>query len=532
MKYKVLYRKYRPDDFENIVGQDYIIKTLKNSIINNNISHAYLFSGPRGTGKTSTAKVFAKAINCANPENGSPCGKCEFCLNFKENPDIIELDAASNNGVDEIREIIENIKITPTNGKYKVYIIDEVHMLTQSAFNALLLTLEEPPAHAVFILATTNVENVPITILSRCQRFDFQKIKPSVIVERAKKICADEGIKIEDAALEEIAYLSEGGMRDALSLLDQLSKNKDLITLDLVESQFKTVSKKNIEDLIDYVEKNDVNSCLNLINEFKNKAVDYKNLVKKIIDVASVRAKNIVVSNKIERLSISDYKKLILNLIDSLNKINVNVDSYTILEMILLEFFNSPSISRSIPADEVKMEPTKEPEEIQVIEEKNQATIKENAKATGTTEATEALINLRINNCFAKAQKNYLEQAKKEMEEVEMNVNIPGKIKSILLDSDVVTASPNNLIFKTNDEHTAPLANQMLKEIEQFLQKILNKNYKIIFLTSERWDKEKAEYIKNLKNKKAYEYIEEKEEPVDKEEMVSDVFDLSKVEIV
>ena len=222
MKYKVLYRKYRPNNFENIIGQHYIIKTLKNSIINNNISHAYIFSGPRGTGKTTTAKVFSKAINCSNPVDGSPCEKCEFCTNFHENPDIIEIDAASNNGVDEIRNLIDNIKLTPTNGKYKVYIIDEVHMLTTSAFNALLLTLEGPPAHSIFILATTNIESVPITILSRCQRFDFQKITIDDIVKRLSEICKLENIDIEDDALTEIAYLSEGRMRDALSLLDQL----------------------------------------------------------------------------------------------------------------------------------------------------------------------------------------------------------------------------------------------------------------------------------------------------------------------
>ena len=176
MNYKVLYRKYRPDRFSNIVGQDYSIQMLKNAIIHQKISHAYLFTGPRGTGKTSTAKVFAKTINCLNPIDGEACGKCANCLSFATSPDIIEIDAASNNGVDDIRELINNVKIAPSTGKYKIYIIDEVHMMTTSAFNALLLTLEEPPKHAVFIMATTNVESVPITILSRCQRFNFQKI--------------------------------------------------------------------------------------------------------------------------------------------------------------------------------------------------------------------------------------------------------------------------------------------------------------------------------------------------------------------
>ena len=293
MNYKVLYRKYRPNDFENIIGQDYIIKTLKNSVCSGNISHAYIFSGPRGTGKTSTAKVFAKAINCLNHENGSPCGKCEFCLNYSDNPDIIEIDAASHNGVDQIRELIDNVKLIPSNGKYKVYIIDEVHMLTTSAFNALLLTLEEPPSHVVFIFATTNVENVPITILSRCQRFDFRKISITDIVARLEDICKIEKIKIDKDAINEIAALSEGGMRDALSILDQLSKNDEKIDLSLVENQMKTVSSNTINEMLDNLEMNDPKKILDFLELLKEKAVDYKVFSKKMVNICSNRAKDI-----------------------------------------------------------------------------------------------------------------------------------------------------------------------------------------------------------------------------------------------
>ena len=215
MDYKVLYRKYRPDDFSSIIGQDYMTSILRNSIKNSKISHAYIFSGPRGTGKTSTAKVFAKAINCLNPTDNGPCNNCDSCNHFKENADIIEIDAASNNGVEEIREIINNIKLAPAYSKYKVYIIDEVHMLSTSAFNALLLTLEEPPKHIVFILATTNIEAVPITILSRCQRFDFHKITIDNIIRRLSYVVQEENIKITQEALEEIAYISDGGLREA-----------------------------------------------------------------------------------------------------------------------------------------------------------------------------------------------------------------------------------------------------------------------------------------------------------------------------
>ena len=196
MNYKVLYRKYRPSNFDEVVGQNNTISLLKDSVINEKISHAYIFSGPRGTGKTSSAKIFAKAINCLEPINGNPCGKCANCLGFNDSNDIYEIDAASNNGVDQIREIVDNIKLTPINMKYKVYIIDEVHMLSTSAFNALLLTLEEPPKHAVFILATTDIEDVPITVLSRCQRLDFHKISERDISENLKKICEKESIDI------------------------------------------------------------------------------------------------------------------------------------------------------------------------------------------------------------------------------------------------------------------------------------------------------------------------------------------------
>ena len=194
MEYLALYRKYRPIRFSDISGQDNIVKIIHNSIVNNKISHAYLLCGPRGTGKTTMAKLIARMVNCEKLIDGEPCGKCNSCLsiNNNSNDDIIEMDAASNNGVDEIRELINNVKLVPSNSKYKVYIIDEVHMLSTSAFNALLLTLEEPPSHVVFILATTDIQNVPITILSRCQRFDFKPISINCLVDRLSYVCKEE----------------------------------------------------------------------------------------------------------------------------------------------------------------------------------------------------------------------------------------------------------------------------------------------------------------------------------------------------
>lgn len=519
MNYKVLYRKYRPTNFENIIGQEYIVKTLKNSIINNNISHAYIFSGPRGTGKTSTAKVFSKAINCIEHIDGSPCEKCEFCLNFVENPDIIEIDAASNNGVDEIRGLIDNIKLTPTNGKYKVYIIDEVHMLTTSAFNALLLTLEEPPAHAIFILATTNIENVPITILSRCQRFDFQKITIENLVSGLKKVCEKENISIDEEALTEIAYLSEGGMRDALSLLDQLSKNGQNISLDLVEKQIKTISQKGINQLIETIEKNDVENCLRLINEYRIRAIDYKTLIKKVIDICSFRAKNIKKTGRIVRLDFKDYKDLIINLSDCLTKININVEPYTIIEMILLEFFN------------VK---TNNTESITMIKEENSKKIETNVQQTKVfeSEIDNDFINIRINNTFVNAQKVFLEEAKNVIDSCNNSVSIEGKIKSILIDSNVVAASDEYVILTCISDHAADNANKLLNEIEKSIKDSLNKKYKLVFISEERWQKEKSDYILNIKSNKKYEYIEEEVTEESTEPIINDIFDMSKVEII
>ena len=225
MSYTALYRKYRPKDFNSIIGQQHIVKTLINQINGKEISHAYLFCGPRGTGKTSIAKIFAQSINCENSNNGSPCGKCNVCkeLNTANNIDVLEIDAASNNGVDEIRDLREKVKYPPVNGKYKVYIIDEVHMLSISAFNALLKTLEEPPAYTVFILATTEVHKLPPTILSRCLRFDFKLLTESELISHLEIIIGKENIKAEKEVLPLLAKLAEGSDRDLLSILDMCS---------------------------------------------------------------------------------------------------------------------------------------------------------------------------------------------------------------------------------------------------------------------------------------------------------------------
>lgn len=284
--HKALYRTYRPQTFEDMVGQRHIIKTLKNQIKNDNVGHAYLFTGTRGTGKTSTAKIFARAVNCINPNDQEPCNKCEVCESILNDNtmDTIEIDAASNNSVDDIRELRESVKYSPTNCKYKVYIIDEVHMLSQGAFNALLKTLEEPPSYVIFILATTEPHKIPATILSRCQRFDFKRVTINEMVKRMKDICTGENIDVEERALNLIASNSQGALRDALSILDQcMSFGEDKITYDDVVELMGTVNIEQLFDLSQYIIDQDIKKSLQSLNEFISWGKDIRNLINDLI---------------------------------------------------------------------------------------------------------------------------------------------------------------------------------------------------------------------------------------------------------
>ena len=528
MEYKVLYRKYRPDCFKNIIGQDYTIKMLQNAIIHDKISHAYLFTGPRGTGKTSTAKVFAKTINCLNVQNGEACGTCANCLAFDSSPDIIEIDAASNNGVDDIRELINNVKIAPTDGKYKIYIIDEVHMMTSSAFNALLLTLEEPPSHAVFIMATTNVESVPITILSRCQRFNFKKFSLEDLVSQITYVCKEENIEIDDDAVTEIAYLSEGGMRDALSLLDQLAANGEKITIDKILSNYGSISTKFVNDLIVAIDNCDLQKVCDALEELQNTSSDYKIFIKKLIKELAHFAVKIKEESVSTRLLYKDIKNMIFELNECMNSININVNPYLLIEMLLLNYIGETNTEKNIdfseqPKKVVEVNDARSKDDVfkeRVLSEQNGEKSLSLVNSNTYKVNDDYLVKLkkiRINNCFVNAKKSVLIDYKKYFQEMRDDTNTDPELLSLLIDSDIVAASLDHVILASALPSTVLLINQKLDELKDEFLKKAKINVKFICLTTDEWNKEKKIYVENLKANVTYKMVEEDTENDEKE---------------
>ena len=348
MAYTALYRKFRPLKFADMVGQDRITRTLKNQIISGRVGHAYLFNGGRGTGKTTSAKILARAVNCLNPQDGEPCNECEICREILEGSltDVVEMDAASNNSVEDIRSIRDEVNFLPTKAKYRVYIIDEVHMLSVGAFNALLKTLEEPPAHVKFILATTEPQKLPATILSRCQRFDFKRISNEDIIKRLKIVCQKAQIEATDEALEIIAILSEGAMRDALSILERcIQEGNDKIDENKVKELVGIPPITFVNKIVKNIIENDAVEALNSLDEVIKEGKDLQNLVWEIIkyikDILVYKtSNNLSIYNKeeikqIEELSKNISKERLINLIYSLSEIQNDIKWSTQKEIML-----------------------------------------------------------------------------------------------------------------------------------------------------------------------------------------------------
>ena len=342
MGYTALYRKFRPQNFKDMAGQEHITKTLKNQIMSNRVGHAYLFNGGRGTGKTTSAKILARAVNCLNPKNGEPCNECEICKSALAGSltDIVEMDAASNNSVEDIRSIREEVNFLPTKAKYRVYIIDEVHMLSQGAFNALLKTLEEPPEHVKFIRATTEPQKLPATILSRCQRFDFRRISDEDIIKRLKIVCKESNIEISEQALNIIASLSEGAMRDALSILERCIQDGETnINEEKIKELVGIPSIKYIHNITEAIIEYDIDKAMDSITEVLEEGKDLENLLWEIIkylkDILMQKTnQKLTIYNKqdlenLKKLSAQITKQRAIKLIYELSKLENNMKSST-----------------------------------------------------------------------------------------------------------------------------------------------------------------------------------------------------------
>ena len=507
MAYQTLYRKYRPKTFELVYGQDVIVKTLKNIIKNDKLSHAYLFTGPRGTGKTSSAKLFAKAINCLNNKDGDACNECENCKSFNNNsnPDIIEIDAASNNGVDEIREIKNKVSLVPSMSKYKVYIIDEVHMLSIGAFNALLKTLEEPPEYIIFILATTEPQKIPATIISRCQRFDFKSISHDKMKQCLENIISKENITIDDGAIEEIINNSKGGMRDAIGLLDQASAFcNNNITANDIEELSGNISIKQIRTFLSNIMQKEYNVIFDSISNYSSNGKDFALICEKIINYIrkGILYKKKINTDKIldedknifDKLSDTDLYDLIDYLSDTLVKVKNSYQKELTFEVQMIQMidkiFNKESnVSRETPINETKTENINVPRETLKIENKTESVIEE-------------LKNVRINNILRNATKQNITFIKDLWPNInEYLINEKYKmVAGMLVNATPVAASKEGIIITLPLESSISRIEKEYDNSKELLNEIYNENYKVVYISEQYWKKVRPKFVEKAKN--------------------------------
>ena len=519
--YQALYRKYRPLEFEDVVGQNTIVNTLKNAVIYNHISHAYLFSGPRGTGKTTIAKIFARAVNCLDSNDGLACGKCKNCqYSFsKECMDIIEIDAASNNGVDEIRELRNNVNILPSELKYKVYIIDEVHMLSIGAFNALLKTIEEPPSHVIFILATTDPQKIPATIISRCQWYTFKKINNDDIVKRLRQIVDNEKITIDNVVLEKIAEASDGGLRDAIGLLDKLrAYSTGDITIDDFYEINGQVNDIELDELQKMIFSNNVKEVLFKIEKYYQ---DGKNLVQ-VLKQLMLLIKDELFDYYVNAKSLIADENVMVDFLNLLNNEIVNIkkadDVKLSVEITLLHYIDTNIKKDNDKTSETINKPLDNKPTVKVQKEEVSTTLNSVVEEKNIVSKDKVDFSKVKELMLIRARNTMIEAIKTELTKEQNNLNIfndytfdqnNGYLACELLDGTVRAASNSSLILSYDYESMIEQMYNHIDKLIEFYNKISNNTKTIVLITSEEWDNLRKEYMMLRKEGKQFSYQEE-----------------------
>ena len=522
MIYQALYRKYRPKTFDEVCGQTIVVQTLKNAIKNNKLTHAYLFIGPRGTGKTSIAKIFAKTINCEEKKDGISCEKCNICTvsNNNENVDIIEMDAASNNGVDEIREIKNHVSLMPTFSKYKIYIIDEVHMLSMGAFNTLLKTLEEPPKHVIFVLATTEPQKVPLTIISRCQCFEFKSISKKLMTEKIQEICKNENISIDEQAINEICNCSNGGLRDAIGLLDQLNSFKeDLITVEDVLLLNGRINKDQIVNLFEKISKNELNEIIILSDKFEEEGKDYNYICEDIINYLKTELINFQINNNssiISSLGKDKTIEIIFKITEYNNMMKNTKDKKIFFDLMLIEIINILDNKTNVriadnSGKKVINNEVNKAKEINIETKKEDTINDENYEKSNDYKDYLDLMDVRLNNILAKADKDSLKEYLEFFTKLEENLDNldERKIYNLLLDCTIKAGSKNGIIITASNDNILHELFENLEDIQSLYINKLQKQISICFYKEDLWNVKRQEYINKIKNKEKIELLDE-----------------------